>query len=216
MVLMHSPETDGGPRRVEAARYALLRRLALAMRDRMVAHLHPIGFATQVMERRLQQDPTDVARISQDMQRLRGFASAAVEVNLDIVTWVAPGPGQQVALAQGVRECVEMLRGHFGFCGFDLPPPGGDSEELVDRAALRTTLPAVLFGLADAAVAPGDIKLTCQGTVLQVELKPSGTAVAATLPPYRLLPWDEVDALAAAEQVVVSQTPGGARLRFAG
>ncbi len=42
-----------GPWRVEAARYALLRRLAFAMRHHMVVHLQPIGMSTELMERRL-------------------------------------------------------------------------------------------------------------------------------------------------------------------
>jgi hypothetical protein len=216
MVLMHFPDTEAGLRRVEAARYALLRRLALAMRDRMVAHLHPIGFATQVMERRLGRQPTDVERITDDMQRLRGFASEAVAVNLDVVTWIAPDTAQQVPLADGVRDCAEMLRGHFGFCGFDLRAPADGSRQPVLRAALRTVLPAVLFGLADGAPVPGDLRIACEGLAVQVELTPNATAVAANLPPYRLLPWDEVEGLAEAENVALTRTPTGARLQFRG
>ena len=213
MRLMHPPDTDAGLRRVEAARYALLRRLALAMRDQMVAHLHPIGVATQVMERRLRHDTPDVGRIGDDMRRLRGFASTAVAVNLDVVTWVSPEPGEQVALGSGVRECVEMLRGHFGFCGFELAH-GGESTEPVSRHSVRTLVSAVLFALADEAPAPAGFTLRTDGRQVDVEVTASTGVVAATLPPYRLLGWDELQVLAAAEGVGVTRSGNGARLRF--
>ena len=213
MRLMHSPPPDGGLRRVEAARYALLRRLTLAMRDQMVAHLHPIGVATQVMERRLRQDAPDVAKVGDDMSRLRGFASTAVAVNLDVVTWLSPEDGQQVALAAGVQECVDMLRGHFGFCGFDLRAEAGGSTHVAARSAVRTVLAGVLFAIADEAP-PSALVVRSAGSVIEVERTPTQAAVAASLPPYRVLPWDEVEVLARAEHVAVARTPGGARLQF--
>lgn len=211
---MHFPDTDAGLRRVEAARYALLRRLTLAMRDQMVAHLHPIGVATQVVERRLRQDQPDIARIGDDIDRLRGFASTAVAVNLEVVTWLSPVAGAEVTLEEGVRECVEMLRGHFGFCGFDLRADGAGSGQHVARSAVRTLLAGVLFTLADAATAPAELVVRSDGSVVQVEWRAGSGEAAASLPPYRLLSWDELGALAGAEGVTLARTAQGARLQF--
>jgi hypothetical protein len=209
---MQSPNLDA--QRVEAARYALLRRLSLALRDQMVAHLHPIGVATQVMDRRLREVPPDVARIGDDMNKVRGFSRAATEVNLDVLTWIAPEPARQVPLAAGIAECLEMLRSPFSYRGFQLRQ-AGTSPTLVARAAVRTVLSATLFGLTDDAASPGEVTLESAGTVVQIELKPvAGTTAPTGLPPYRVLQWQEVEWLAVAEGVALSRSPGSARLQF--
>jgi hypothetical protein len=209
---MQSPDLDA--QGVEAARYALLRRLSLAMRDQMVAHLHPIGVATEVMERRLRQSPADVARLAEDIHKVRGFSRAAVEVNLDVLTWIAPEPGRQVALAAGIAECLELLRSPFTHRGFQLRHTGA-SATLVARSAIRTLLAAALFGVTDDAAAPGEVTVESAGSVVQLELRPvAGAAAAPGLPPYRVLQWRELELLAGAEGVALSRSPAGARLQF--
>jgi predicted nucleic acid-binding protein len=78
---MHDEQAaTGGPvdRRVEAARYALLRRLAFAMRHHMVVHLQPIGMITEVLERRLGMPSPDLAEIHDNMDKINGLSRAAV------------------------------------------------------------------------------------------------------------------------------------------
>lgn len=209
---MHLP--DSGAWTVEAARYALLRRLAFAMRDQMVAHLHPIGVATQVMERRLREDTPDLAKLGEDMHKVRGFARAAVEVNLDVLTWIAPEVGQQVPLSVTVADCLEMLRSDFSYRGFQLRHAGASPQPVV-RSAVRTLLPALLFALTDDAPAPGEVTVECAGNVLQLEVRAAaGSAPPAASPPYRVLAWKELDALARAEGVTLARSPTGARLQF--
>jgi hypothetical protein len=209
---MQSDASDA--QRLEAARYALLRRLSSAMRDQMVAHLHPIGVATEVMERRLREVPPDVGRVAEDMNKVRGFSRAAVEVNLDVLTWIAPETGQQVPLAAAIAECLEMLRSPLGYRGFHLRHAGA-SAILVPRSAVRTVLAGALFGVTDGAASPAEVMIECSGVSVQLELKPhAGAVVAAGPPPYRVLQWQELEVLARAEGVALVRLPAGARLQF--
>jgi hypothetical protein len=58
----------------EAARYALLRRLAPSMRHHLVVNLQPIGMIYEVMERRLRADPPDLHEVHESAQKINGFA----------------------------------------------------------------------------------------------------------------------------------------------
>lgn len=202
---MPSSDTDAARRRVEAVRDVLLRRLAPAMRERMLVHLQPIGLMAQVIERRLQQPAPEVARIEADLGKVHGFARDAVGVNLDVVSWLAPEPDDaaRITLESGVQECVALLRGHFGVSGFSLRRVPGDGAHEVARGALRTLLPAVLFALADEPHANALLTVTAAAPAI-VTVRVEMDAAAGMLPaqaPSRLLHWAEVEALAEAEGV---------------
>jgi len=191
-------------RRVEAARYALLRRLAFAMRHHMVVHLQPIGMITEVMERRLRLPDPDLGQVHESMAKINGFSRAAVQSCLDVVTWLAPEDGVAVALDAGVQESVAMLRSNFNFRGFTIKDEVGAVPIEVSRASLRNVLPAVLVALTDHASSPADVVVAASGAagraVLTVSVIPTdGSKGFAGDSPYRLLEWQEVQALAQAE-----------------
>jgi len=203
--------------RVEAARYASMRRLAFAMRHHMVVHLQPIGMLTEVMERRLQAPAPDIARVHQSMAKINGFSRAAVQSCLDVVSWLAPEAGTVVALSAGVQECVALLRSSFNFRGFVLKDEVGDSPATVSRAGLRNVLPATLLALTDRAESPAELVLSAQLAAEQVTLSAAlrpteGPAGFAGDAPYRLLEWHEVEALARADGIAVERAGDGARL----
>jgi hypothetical protein len=203
--------------RVEAARYASLRRLAFAMRHHMVVHLQPIGMITEVMERRLQSPAPDIARVHESMAKINGFSRAAVQSCLDVVSWLAPEAGAVVPLGAGVQECVALLRSSFNFRGFVLKDEVGDSAAPVARAGLRNVLPAALLALTDRAASPAELVLSAQlgadQVTLSVALRPTeGAAGFASDAPYRLLEWHEVEALARAEGIGVERAGDTARL----
>ena len=204
---------------VEAARYALLRRLAFAMRHHMVVHLQPIGMITEVMERRLGMPQPDLAQVHEGMSKVNGLSRAAVQSCLDVVSWLAPEDGATAALDAGVRECVDMLRSNFSFRGFTLKDQAGPATIEVSRAAVRNVLPACLLALTDRALSPADVVVTAQMQVgrgmLTIELRATGDA--AGFPgdaPYRLLEWPEVEALASADGVVLEREGERVRLTF--
>ena len=191
-------------RAVEAARYALLRRLAHAMRHHMVVHLQPIGMITEIVERRLRSPAPDLAQVHESMSRINGHSRSAVQSCLEVVSWLAPEQGAVVALDAGVAECLAMLRSNFNFRGFTLKDEVGTTAAPVARSALRNVLPACLLALTDRAVSPADIVLRARLQPMQALLSiglragdgPAGFAGDA---PYRLLEWAEVQALARAE-----------------
>jgi hypothetical protein len=220
--MQNEDQTSGGPvdRRVEAARYALLRRLAFAMRHHMVVHLQPIGMITEVMERRLRLPDPDLGQVHESMAKINGFSRAAVQSCLDVVTWLAPEDGVGIALDAGVEESVAMLRSNFNFRGFTLKDEVGTAAIEVSRAALRNVLPAVLVALTDRASSPSDVVVTASSdagqAVLTVTVTPTeGSQGFAGDAPYRLLEWPEVQSLAQAEGVALEHDGRQARITLA-
>lgn len=212
------PTEDLGLQRVEAARYALLRRLTLAMRHQMVVHLQPIGMVTRRMERSLRGPSPDMVVLGHDMVQVQDFAKAGVGASLDFVTWLAPEPGTEVALDAGVEQCAQLLRTHFSFRGYTLRNEVAGAPQPVKRAALRMLLPAVLFGVTDEAVSPADLVVSSPAgddRQLLVDVRAVTGAPGFEPPaPYRLLEWQEVQHLAQHEGVKLTRSASGASLRW--
>ena len=211
------PQSQAPERAVEAARYAVLRRLALAMRHQMVVHLQPIGMITEVMERRLKAPTPDLAQVHESMAKIHGFSRAAVDACLDVITWLAPDDESRVALEEGIEECTVLLRSNFSFLGFSLrhqAPPGLSG---VSRSALRHVLPACLLVLADESAAPADVVVSASAAAgqatIDIRVVPTAGSVGFTGdPPYRSLQWAEVEALARAEGMHAQREGGRLRL----
>jgi hypothetical protein len=203
-------------RRIESARYALLRRLALAMRHHMVVHLQPMGMITELLERRVKAGQADAAQVRDSMEKIHQMSRAAVDACLDVVTWLAPVPDVVVPLDDIVQECIALLRSNFSFRGFMLQgEPGGVTHD-VPQSAVRHVLPAVLLALTDRAPTPADVFVRTQPGEISVAVMPKeGEPGFPANHPYRLLDWQEVEVLAQAEGVLVARDAHSARITFA-
>jgi hypothetical protein len=217
---MRTSEPAAELRRLEAVRYALLRRLALAMRHQLVVHLQPMGLITELLERRLQQPEPPLAQVREGMDKIHTLSRSAVQACLDVVSWLAPDPAARFAVQDGVHECVDLLRSSFSFRGFALTSQADAAPQQVARGALRQVLPAALFALTDRAPSPADLVVGAQAVgdgqvVVTLALRPAaGEPGFPGHQPYRLMDWEDVELLAAAEGVRVSCADGAARLVF--
>jgi hypothetical protein len=209
------PATSGA----EAARYALLRRLAPSMRHHLVVNLQPIGMIYEVMDRRLRAPQPNFAEVHDGAHKINGFARAALDSCLDVVTWLAPEEGAVSTVDDGVRECLGLLTTSLTFRGYavrnETAPEGGE----VQRSAIRYVLTAALIHLTDENPAPADLVLTLEAAsdaaVLTLSVRPTESeAGVATEPPYRVLDASDLEALAAAESVRVVRD-GKQRVRLA-
>ncbi|MDB5872451.1 MAG: hypothetical protein JWQ07_1893 [Ramlibacter sp.] len=195
----------------EAARYALLRRLAPSMRHHLVVNLQPIGMIYEVMDRRLRAAEPDLAEVHEGAHKINGFARAALSSCLDVVTWLAPEEDARTTAADGVRECLGLLATSLTFRGYALrngvtPVPGE-----VRRSAIRNVLSAALIHVTDENPPPAEMVLAAEpdrsGLVLTLTLRPTdGDKGFSPEPAYRPIEWADVQALAAAESVTLSRT----------
>jgi hypothetical protein len=194
----------------ESARYALLRRLAPSMRHHLVVNLQPIGMIYEVMDRRLRAPQPDLGEVHESAQKINGFARAALDACLNVVTWVAPEDGAIVSAADGVRECLSLLATSLTFRGFALRNEADAAQGEVRRSAIRTVLTAALLHISDEMPPPAEIVLSARldgrALVLTLNAKPAaGEQGFVPEPPYRKLEWSDVQALAASESVEVTR-----------
>ena len=205
---------------IEAARYAVLRRLAPALRHHMVRPLQPIGLIYGVMHHKLSAAQPDLQSVREEAEKINEFAKAALDECMDMGTWLAPEPGVVTDVGSGVRECVGLMATMLHFCGFRLV---NDVEELpaqVLHDALRMVLSAALFALTDAMDEPATVTIHAQASPAEVTLTlqtdPIGDGQLDRYDDgYRKLVWADVQALALAEHVGLSRQDRQVTLRFA-
>ena len=206
----HEPAVLPSVARAEAARYALLRRLAPSMRHHLVVNLQPIGMIYEVMDRRLRSPTPDLASVHDSAHKINGFARAALDSCLDVVTWLAPDQAATTGVSAGVRECVGLLATSLGFRGYAIRNEVGDLSGDVSRVSLRNVLTSSLLYLTDQSAPPADLVLSASaeaaGLRLALALRPTeGSHGFAAEAGYRKLEWPDVQALADAESVQVQR-----------
>jgi hypothetical protein len=192
----------------EAARYALLRRLAPAMRHHLVVPLQPIGMVYEIMERRMRAPQPNLADIQEGAQKINSFARTALESCLDVITWIAPDKVTPITAADGLAECLALVQTSFAFRGFSLRDELGQVAGQVSRSAFRNVVTGSLVFLSDDHEPPAQLTITGESAqdslAITLTAGPgSGEEGFATAPTYRPLVWSDVEALAASESVKV-------------
>lgn len=199
-----APAVSPSVARTEAARYALLRRLAPSMRHHLVVNLQPIGMIYELMERRLRGPEPDLANVQESAHKINGFAKAALNSCLDVVTWLAPEESATITVVEGVRECVALIATSLSFRGYTVRNEVVSLPGEIHRVAIRNVLTAALIHATDHSTAPAELMLSAMsdpaGLRLALLLRPTdGNLGFTTEAAYRALDWDDVQALAAAE-----------------
>lgn len=203
---------------IEAARYALTRRLVPVLRHHMVVHLQPIGMIYEVLDRKLAAGAPDLGAIREGLGKINQLARSAVNSCLDVVTWLAPDAAAAIGLSAGVAECLEMLRGNFSFRGFTISNEIGDAPFQVSQSALREVFTSALIAATDGASGPVDLVLSAQlsggQAVLSVLTQPGQGSGFTSDMAYRAMAWSDVQALAQAHAVALAREGPIATLTF--
>ncbi len=194
-------ESDVTPQ-VEAARYAVLRRIGPALRHDLVVHLQAVAMMAEVLGTRLDKGPVAATELTSQLARMHRLARDAVAGSLQVSQWLAPIDDDTVDLRQGIEECLTLVRSGLGFRGFqlhaDLPAAGLS----VSRDLLRQLLLAALLHLSDEAQPPGELRVqggAAEGMAwLNLELvrRADEASLLAEDTGYRPLRWSDVQSLA--------------------
>ncbi|RYF16067.1 MAG: hypothetical protein EOO30_12400 [Comamonadaceae bacterium] len=203
----------------EAARYALLRRLAPSMRHHLVVNLQPIGMIYEVMDRRLRAAVPDLAHVQESAGKINGFAKAALNSCIDVVGWLAPDDAVGVAVHDAVRECTALLATSLSFRGYALRNNVTAIDGSVRRSGVRSVLSAVLIHCTDHTPAPAELVLTAsrdaEGACLRISTRPTeGDKGFTGEPNYRKITWEDLQALASADGVQLRRDGDAVELRM--
>ena len=176
------------------------------MRHHLVVNLQPIGMIYEVMDRRLRAPDPNLAEVHESAHKINGFARAALNSCLDVVTWLAPEEDSEAGVADGVRECLGLLTTGLTFRGYAVRNEVPELPGRVRRSAVRNVLTAAMIHLTDENSAPADLVLAAEAIpgalLLTLTLRPTdGEPGFSAEAPYRRLGWPDVEALAEAESV---------------
>lgn len=205
---------------LEAARYALLRRLAPALRHEAVGLLQPVTMVSSVLERRLAHPEPQLGALHEGVRRLSSASRSAVQACVDLIGWLAPETGEPIALHEAVQDILDLLRGPLGFRGFTLHNALEGAADPVSRASLRLVLPACLLWLTDQAGPPAQVAFHVargSGDLIELQLsleptegEPGGEREAA----YRSLRYEEVESIARSEGIALQHEGDTLTLRI--
>lgn len=208
-------------REVEAAHYALLRRLAPVIRHNMAGTLQPIAMVAAMLERRLQKADADPEVLLKNARDIVALSKEAAASCVDLIGWLAPKDNRPVKADAGIAECLGMVVTQLSFRGFSVTDNTGRIDAQLPQSALRNVLTAALVTLTDEAATPGTLLLEsefAQGVLsLHLELEAPETPAPARAPekqPYRLLEWRDLHALAAQASVRVARAGNRLTLQF--
>ena len=204
--------------RAEAARYAMLRRLAPSMRHHLVVNLQPIGMIYEVMDRRLRAPEPNLGDVHNSANKINGFARAALNSCNNMVSWLAPEEGVTTTVAEGVRECLSLVTTSLTFRGYAIRNEVGTVIGEVGRSAMRTVLTAAIIHLTDETPPAAELLLAAEaasdGLKMTLTLRPTdGETGYSTGAVYRVIGWVDVEALAAVESVQLVRD-GSQRVRI--
>jgi hypothetical protein len=214
-----SPASSVEQLREESARYALMRRIAPALRHHMAGTLQPIGMIAAIMERRLQAAEPDLAVLRENAKSVGTLSRSAASASMNLMTWVAPKDNGVMALQAGVEECAGMLATDLAFRGFTVVNTIDAPEMMTSVFALRNVFTASLIALTDAARAPAQVTFSSvtengHARVSIAVTSEEGAAFSEDPRPYRKLGWDDVQALASAEKVTLNHAAGRVEMLF--
>lgn len=211
-------DADSG-NHIGAARYALLRRLAPALRHGIVGALQPIELIAEATELRLQMAVPNLENVRENLGRIKNLSRSAVFSCTNLTSWLAPEDGTVTMLGEAIDECLALLKTDFDMRGFAVRNEAREIGVDVSRAAVRNVLTASLIAATDSAPQPADLVLTAElsvgHAVLSIRLCPSDRiAPFADAATYRRLAWRDVGALAQAESVVLLREGDRVTMRY--
>ena len=215
-------------RNAEAPRYAVLRRLAPAIRHQMAGDLQPVTMMAALLEKRLKAATPDLAAVAKTSSDVRALALAATRSTLDLMRWMAVDADARVPLDKGVEDVLHLMATELSFRGIACVNQTGGVSTEVALHHVRGVFVAALLALADAAATPANLGLTAmlngddvQITITLTDAAPTPTAEPAprdefqlSLATYRKIHWDDVAAIAAADGTSVEHTPISLVLRI--
>lgn len=218
----HPPEVLK-ERLAEAARYALLRRMAPALRHDMAGALQPVSMMAAMLEKRLQKPEPDLVALGKNGSAINTLAREAAASCMSLMTWLAPRDDVPVAVNTCVAESLALVATEMSFRGLSLVNQTESAGGMVLLSTIRGAFMASLLALTDECDAPANVVLTAttagESMLIGLRIEPredEPVMAGGTQPAYRKLSWDDVQALAEAQQVGFSRGAGTVELRFPG
>ena len=211
----------------EAARYALLRRLAPAIRHDMAGGFQPVTMLATIIEKRLLTASPDMPTLIKNSGEMRTLAIAATHSNLDLMGWMVVNPKARVALNKGIQDVLHLVMTEHSSRGlkFVNQTQGMRTDVALDH--VHGAFVAALLALTDAVASTANVLITAaqegQDMLVTIMLADVGATPDASTPreefhiglaAYRKIDWDDVQAIADVDGLHIKHEAGSVILRL--
>ena len=206
-------------RLVEAARYAVLRRLAPSLRHNMAGSLQPVSMMSAMLEKRLLKPELDMPSLVKNSAALNTLSREAALSCMDLMAWLVPKENELFAFDACLQDALALVNTELSFKGMTLVNETVGIDVPLPRSVVRNVVIAAVIVMTDTAVAPANIVLTARHGDNELLIAISmiandGENMSGVMTTYRDLLWDDVQALAEAESVSLTHTDLLVELRY--
>jgi len=201
---------------VEAARYALYRRILPVLRHGLVGELQSVQFAVNLARHACARGSDDTL---ESINRISDQASAAVGRGQALTDWLRPDVNATISVGEGVHACLDLVGTEWSLRGIEVNASVPAASEIVKSAAFREVVVAMLVAIGDAAAGAADVSLVVRkrGADVMVSVRSRASprdADGARVSLYRDVRWTDVGALARAHGIQWARRGDHALARF--
>ena len=206
-------------RLVEAASYAVLHRIAPALRHDVAGFMQPVGMLAMVLQRRVQLPEPDLQAIGKTVASVTALAKEATTGCMNAMDWLVSREDIRVSMVAGADEVARLLALELSGRGLSASHDIADSQARVPQRFFRSVLAAALLAWCDQKPGTGVLRISGSSdasvAALTLQFEPGGTVLAAdAISPQRPIGWDDVEALARACGATLSSGDGWVRLQL--
>ncbi len=206
-------------RLAEAASYAVLNRIAPALRHDVAGFMQPVGMLVMVLQRRVQMPEPDMQAIVKNVTSVCALAKEASTGCMNVMDWMPAREDASVSLRAGADDVLRLLALELSGRGLSVVNDIAEDNVRVPRRFFRSILASALLAWCDQEPGAGVLRISGASDTNDAELKlqfeVDGTALRAdTASPQRRIGWDDVQALAHASSATFSRGDGWLRLQL--
>jgi len=206
-------------RLAEAASYAVLHRIAPALRHDVAGFMQPVGMLVMVLQRRVQMPEPDMQAIGKNVTSVCALAKEATTGCMNVMDWMPSRENASVSLRAGADDVVRLLALELSGRGLSVASDIAEDNVRVPRRFFRSVLAGALLAWCDQNPGAGVLRISGASDASDAELKLQfeidGTELRADIvSPQRCIGWDDVEALAHASGATLLRGDDWLRLRL--
>jgi hypothetical protein len=206
-------------RLAEAASYAVLRRIAPALRHDVAGFMQPVGMLMMVLQRRVKMPEPDLQAIAKNVASVSALTKEATTGCMNVMGWMASREDARVSLREGADEVVRLLTLELSVRGLTAVNEIAEDIAGAPRSFFRGVWAGALLAWCDQTAGAGVLHITGSSaagdTQLKLHFEPGGTAaLPESARAQRPIGWDDVEAMARVCSATLSRGDGWLRLQL--
>jgi hypothetical protein len=207
-------------RLAEAACYAVLRRVAPALRHDVAGFMQPVGMLMMVLQRRVQMPQPDMEAIAKNVTSLSTLTKEATTGCMNAMGWIASREDTGIGLHQGVDDAIKMLAVDLSGRGLQIVNGVAEAAGNVPQSLLRSVFMGALLAFCDQPEVSGILHVALQDESanasasrrLTLRVLPGGVATSLSpadhLHKFRNIDWADVEAMAGVAGLAMERGDG--------